>query len=197
MDPFGNVPVFASLVRKFDDKRRLLIVARESVIALLILVFFLFFGPILMKLLQIEPAALALCGGVLLFLIALGMIFPRLDITTDTNGSHDANGCEENDKQPEPFIVPLATPMLAGPSSMASIMIFSSKDPGHWPRWCLALLIAWGVTTGILLLSTRLCKVLGQRFLLATEKLMGMVLTVIALQMLLNGIRGFIESWPH
>jgi multiple antibiotic resistance protein len=185
MDPIGNVPVFLGILKDVDEKRQRWIVARESVFALLILLFFLFFGPSLMKLLHIEMPSLYLSGGVLLFIIALSMIFPNL--------MHRGIG-EDKQFEGEPFIVPLATPMLAGPSTMATIMIFTSSQRESLWQWVLALGLAWIFSTVILLLSSRLSRILGPRGLTACERLMGMILTVIAVQMALNGISQFLKK---
>jgi multiple antibiotic resistance protein len=148
----------------------------------MILLFFLFFGHSLMGLLHIELPALYISGGVLLFIIAIGMIFP---------GVMHRNFGEEPSYEGEPFIVPLATPLLAGPSTMATIMIFTSSTQFSLWQWALALGLAWVFATTILLSSNRLSRFLGHRGLLACERLMGMILTVIAVQMFLDGIREF------
>jgi multiple antibiotic resistance protein len=185
MDPIGNVPVFLSVLKDVDERRQSWIVARESVFALLILLFFLFFGPSLMELLHIGLPALYIAGGVLLFIIALGMIFPHIMHRTAT---------EEPHYDGEPFIVPLATPLLAGPSTMATIMIFTAKSESVLWQWVLALGTAWILATTILLLSPWLSRRLGPRGLLACERLMGMVLTVIAVQMFLDGVREILKA---
>jgi multiple antibiotic resistance protein len=182
MDPIGNVPVFLGLLKDVDERRRTWIVARESVFALLILLFFLFFGPTLMKLLNICISALYISSGVLLFIISVGMIFPHIMHRTPS---------EEPQSECEPFIVPLATPLLAGPSTMAPIMIFTSRPNSVLWHWMLALGLAWIFSTVILLLSPRISRFLGPRGLVACERLMGMILTVIAVQMFLDGIRLF------
>jgi multiple antibiotic resistance protein len=182
MDPIGNVPVFLSVLKDVNAPRQSWIVARESVFALLILLFFLFFGPTLMELLHIRLAALHIAGGVLLFIIAIGMIFPHIMHRTAS---------DEPQAEGEPFIVPLATPLLAGPSTMATIMIFTSRPNSVLWQWVLALGLAWILATVILLLSQRLSRRLGPRGLLACERLMGMILTVIAVQMFLDGVRQF------
>jgi multiple antibiotic resistance protein len=140
-----------------------------------------------MNWLHIGVEALHIAGGVLLFIISLGMIFPNWMRGTLT----DDGGFEG-----EPFIVPLATPLLAGPSTMATIMIFTSKQSELLGQWILALGIAWVISTLILLLSHRLSRILGQRGLVACERLMGMILTVIAVQMFLDGVRNFMETKP-
>ena len=182
MDPVGNVPLFLVYLKNVEERRRTAVVVRESCIALVILLFFLLFGPALMHLLRIEPAALHIAGGVLLFLISVGMIFP---------GSVHIGGSDTPPAE-EPFLVPLATPLLAGPSAIATIMIFSSRQPSRLATGLLALVVAWVATTAILMLSPRLSRLLGHRGLIACERLMGMVLTVIAVQMFLDGLRLFL-----
>jgi multiple antibiotic resistance protein len=184
MDPIGNVPVFLGLLKDVEEGRRTWIVGRESVFAFLILLFFLFFGPTLMELLHIRPPSLFISGGVLLFVIALGMIFPNMM----PRGASEESGIEG-----EPFIVPLATPLLAGPSTMATIMILTSSQPKQLGQWILALCMAWVISTVILLLSPKLSQFLGRRGLQACERLMGMVLSVIAVQMFLDGLGSFLK----
>ena len=187
MDPLGNVPVFLSYLKDVDEHRRVRVVARESVIALLILLGFLFLGPALMTLLHIGRESLYISGGVLLFLISVGMIFP--------GPGHFGIPLDER-PEGEPFIVPLATPFLAGPSTMATIMVFSSRQPERLWLWTGALVAAWILTTAILMLSSGLSRLLGRRGLLACERLMGMILTVVAVQMFLDGVRLFLDSKP-
>jgi multiple antibiotic resistance protein len=185
MDPIGNVPLFLVYLKNVEERRRTAVVVRESCIALAILLFFLLFGPMLMDLLRIQPAALHIAGGVLLFLIAVGMIFP--------GAVH--LGASDAPLEEEPFLVPLATPLLAGPSAIATIMIFSSKQTSRLGEVfvVLALVVAWIATTAILMLSPRLSRLLGHRGLIACERLMGMTLTVIAVQMFLDGLRLFLS----
>jgi multiple antibiotic resistance protein len=182
MDPIGNVPVFMSYLKDVKEERRTWIVARESIVAFAILLAFLLFGPSLMNLLAIGRESLYISGGVLLFLISVGMIFP--------NHSH-LGGVGDAESEGEPFIVPLAVPMVAGPSTMATIMIFSSRPEEPFRLWLFALFIAWVLTTTILMFAPWLSRLLGQRGLRACERLMGMVLTVVAVQMFLDGIRLF------
>jgi multiple antibiotic resistance protein len=184
MDPIGNVPVFMTYLKDVKEERRLWVVARESAIALGILLGFLVFGPSLMALLAISRESLYISGGVLLFIISLGMIFP--------GATHlSSQGDQEGDA--EPFIVPLAVPFIAGPSTMAMIMIFRS-GPEPFSLWLTALCIAWVLTAVILLLAPGFSRLLGQRGLRACERLMGMVLTVVAVQMLLNGVQPFLHG---
>jgi multiple antibiotic resistance protein len=187
MDPLGNVPVFLSYLKDVEERRRRRVLARESVIALVILLMFLFFGPALMGLLHVGRESLHISGGVLLFLISVGMIFP---------GAGHFGVPVEHQSEGEPFIVPLATPLLAGPSTMATIMIFSSRQPAQPWFWVGALVVAWVLATVVLMLSFRLSRLLGHRGLVACERLMGMVLTVVSVQMFLDGVRLFLSSRP-
>ncbi len=186
MDPIGNTPLFMVYLKDVKDQRRAWVVARESVFALLILLFFLFFGPTLMSLLSIGRASLYISGGVLLFLISVGMIFP----SSGHLGVHNGDQTEG-----EPFIVPLAVPLVAGPSTMATIMIFASQPEPLW-IWVIALVVAWALAATILMLAPGFSRLLGQRGLRACERLMGMVLTVLSVQMFLDGVRDFLAHKP-
>lgn len=176
MDPLGNVPFFLSALRNVDPARRNLVVLRELLIALAILVMFLFTGRYVLDLLRISDPALTTAGGVILFLIALRMIFP----TPERPLQEDIAG--------EPFIVPLAIPYVAGPSALATELLLASKEPERWPTWLAALLLAWLVTSIILFFGSQLGHVLGRRGLIAMERLMGMVLITVAVQMVMSGI---------
>ena len=177
MDPLGNIPVFLALLKNTSPSRQQKIIVRECIIAFGILVIFLFFGQYILRELQLTPPALSIAGGVILFLVALKMIFPP---------EHLAN---EHDKPiAEPFIVPLAIPMVAGPSTMAMVLLFSTQHPENLFTCFLGLLSATIVTTIVLVFSAKLQTVLGERGIIALERLMGMILTVVAVQMLLNGV---------
>lgn len=176
MDPIGNIPFFLSALAKVDPSRQTKVAARELLIAYGVMVVFLFAGKSMMQLLQISESALTIAGGVVLFLIALRMVFP----------SHDKSMQEDFDG--EPFIVPLAIPYVAGPSVLATQLLFMSREPERWPEWWLALTVAWLITAVLVLLAGKLRKYLGQRGLVALERLMGMILVAIAVQMLLSGI---------
>jgi multiple antibiotic resistance protein len=177
MDPFGNVPVFLAALSPVAPERRRLVIARELLIALGVLVVFLFAGPALLDGLGISEPALSIAGGIILFLIALRMIFPP---SPQQVMAEDLDG--------EPFIVPLAIPFVAGPSAMASVMLLVSGDPARRPVWLAALVLAWAATALILLLANRLSRFLGRRGLVAMERLMGMVLTALAVEMFVRGL---------
>jgi multiple antibiotic resistance protein len=181
MDPLGNIPVFNAVLSRFTPQRRAQITARELVIALVILLTFLFAGTAILEFLGLSQPSLSIAGGVLLFIIALRMIFPL------------AAG-EVASERDEPLIVPLAMPMVAGPSTIAILLLLSSTEPERIWEWCTALVIAWSLTTLLLTASPFLLRVLGDRGLRALERLMGMLLVLLATQMLLNGVREFVQS---
>src|SRR5688572_4282927 len=181
MDPLGNIPVFNSVLSRFEPRRRAMITARELVIALVIMLVLLFAGTPILNFLGLTQPSLNIAGGVLLFIIALRMIFPQ-------------RGAERATPTDEPFIVPLAMPMVAGPSTIAMLLLLSSTEPERIWEWCTALVIAWAIATVLLTASPFLLRVLGDRGLRALERLMGMLLVLLATQMLLNGVREFVQS---
>lgn len=182
LDPIGNIPAYLAILSPVDAKRRALIVLRESIIAFLILVLFLFAGKHILNGLNISEPALGISGGIILFLIALKMIFPH----EEQSNRERAIG--------EPFIVPLAIPLVAGPSALTTVTLFGSQEPEHLLEYFIALLIAAASCTIILLFATQLRKFLGQKGLIAMERLMGMVLTTVAVQMFLNGLQTYFRT---
>ena len=182
MDPLGNVPIFHAVLSKCEPGRRMWIIARELVIALVILMLFLFTGNAILAFLGLSQSSLNIAGGILLFIISLRMIFPR------------AVAMEEVDVDEEPFLVPLAIPMVAGPSTIAILLLLSSSQPERLLEWSTALFLAWLGTTVLLVLSPKLMDLLGTRGSRALERLMGMILVILATQMLLNGVRDFVQS---
>ena len=183
MDPLGNIPVFNAVLARFDPRTRSRIVAREPTIALAILLGFLLAGNPVMKFLGLTQPTLSLSGGILLFIIALRMIFPR------PSGGDD-------EEVVDPFIVPLAMPLVAGPSTIAILLLQSSQHPERIWQWCLALLLAWSAATAILACSPWLMRALGDRGVRALERLMGMLLVLLAVQMFSDGIAQFVRSLP-
>ncbi len=175
MDPLGNIPAFLSVLNHVPIAKRRNIILRETFIALIILVLFLFFGQYILEGMNISQPALEIAGGIILFLIAVRMIFPHED--------HE----EKPRKLADPFIVPLAVPLVAGPSTMTIVMLLAKQAPYDMTRWFIALLIAWSISTIVLVFADYLRKVLGERGLLAIERLMGMILTTMAVQMFLSG----------
>lgn len=181
MDPLGNVPLFLSTLRGVDHGRRNAIVRRDLLIALAILLAFLFIGPTLLANLHVSRAALTASGGIVLLLIAIRMIFPT-----------EARSMRE-EVVPEPFIFPLAVPYVAGPSVMATEMLLMSREPARWPEWIAAVVLAWAASAAILHYSGYLQKMLGDRALTAIERLMGMVLVLVAVEMLMQGIAEYLR----
>lgn len=177
MDPLGNIPLFLSILKGTKPERRRIIIIRELLIALVILMVFLFFGQRLLNFLHLDQESVTISGGIVLLIIGLRMIFPSRE------------GVMGKQVGGEPFIVPLAIPLIAGPSALATLILMVNRDPGQMGQWVLALLVAWGTTAVILLFAPFLYKVLRDRGLAALERLMGMLLIMIAVQMLLNGIK--------
>ncbi len=181
MDPLGNMPVFNAILERFNSKQRSIIVAREMLFALVILMTFLFTGTAILDFMGLTESSLSIAGGVLLFIIALRMIFPQ-PVKASTEVVED------------PFIVPLAMPMVAGPSTIAILLLLSSSQPEYIWDWSAALFISWGVTAVILTASPFLMRWLGNRGTRAMGRLMGMLLVILATQMLLNGVAEFVGS---
>jgi multiple antibiotic resistance protein len=182
IDPLGNIPVFLSVLKKVENesrKRKILI--RELAIALIVMLVFLFVGQYFLKWLNLRQEAVQIAGGIVLFLIALRMIFPT------------EKGVMGDLPEGEPFIVPLAVPLLAGPSTLAMLILLARSQPDRIFDWLIAVLGAWGVTSLIILSSTSFHKILGNRGLMAVEKLMGMVLVAISVQMLIDGITTYLK----
>lgn len=183
MDPLGNIPVFHALVGRYPRLRRLRIISREMLIAYAVLMLFLLAGEIILDYLGLEQPALGVAGGIVLFLIALRMVFPDLSKVT---GAEYA--------QEDPFIVPLAVPMIAGPSAVAAVLLLVSREPARMLTWWAAVTVAWGASTAILLTSGLLVDVLGRRTLRAMTRLSGMLLIMMAIQMLLDGITEYLAA---
>lgn len=180
MDPFGNVPLFLTALANTDPERRKRVIVRELLIALVIMLLFLFGGQAFMQVFHIDSPALTVAGGVILMLIALRMVFP----TPERN-------LREKSPEDEPFIVPLAIPYLAGPSLLAMEIVLVSGDPDAIPSYLVALVASWFVTAVVLYFSQGLHRVLGNKTLIAVERLMGMVLVIVATQMALQGTAEF------
>lgn len=176
MDPLGNLPVFMSVLKTIERKRRRVILVRELCFALIILLIFLFSGQAVLDFLNVRQETVSIAGGIILFLIALKMIFPQ-------HGNPLGLAVGE-----EPFLVPLAIPMIAGPSTLAALILLANQNPDRMVDWTIALGAAWIISAIILLFSEVFHRLLGERGLTAMERLMGMILVMIAIQMLLDGI---------
>ncbi|KGQ18633.1 Multiple antibiotic resistance protein marC [Lysobacter dokdonensis DS-58] len=183
LDPLGNIPVFLGLLKPLPPKRRHFVLMRELLIALVVLMLFLWGGKYALELMHLRQESVSIAGGIVLFLIGLRMIFPPAEggLMGDLPGG-------------EPFIVPMAIPLVAGPSGMAAVMLMGSNEPNRLSEWSLALLIAWGATAAILFSATVLYRWLGTRVLIALERLMGMLLVAISVQMFLDGLGTYVTS---
>lgn len=181
LDPFGNAAIFHSVLSKVPEHRRRPVLVRELLIALVILLGFLFAGKHLLGFLGLRPATLSISGGILLFLIALGMVFPTRSILGESSDE-------------EPFIVPLAVPMMAGPSSIALLLLTSSKYPDATGMIALAVTAAWLASSVILLLSPAVLRLMGTKGTRALERLMGLLLILVAVQMFLDGVSTYTAS---
>jgi MarC family membrane protein len=176
MDPIGNIPLFLAALRPVAPARRLWVVGRELLIAYGLLVGFLFAGRPVLSQLGISEPALTIAGGIVLFLIAIRMVFPA------------AHGTLGEPSEGEPFIVPLAIPYVAGPSALATVLLMTSRDPGRHVEWLMAVSAAWLASAAILLLGAKISDVLGDKGVTAIERLMGMLLVAAAVQMFLDGL---------
>jgi multiple antibiotic resistance protein len=179
MDAIGNIPFFISILKDIPARRQLVIIFRELVIALAVMILFNYVGDILLTALQVTQYSILISGGIILFLLSLKMIFP----------THEPPMTTHEDK--EPFIVPLAIPLVAGPATLAAIILYSKQGA---TSSVIAIICAWVATTLILLSSTFLNRILGKRGILATERLMGLILTMVAIQMFLEGISEFTKA---
>jgi multiple antibiotic resistance protein len=182
MDPIGNIPIFHSILKDVPLKVRVKIILRELIVALGILLVFLFLGTQILSFLGLTQPVLSVAGGIILFIIAIRMVFAM-----------KALGVDEDET--DPFIVPLAIPLVAGPSAITVLMVQTTSQSGDTFELLLALLLAWIMTTAILMASPFILKFLGQRGVRALERLMGMLLILISVQMFLDGVGEYLSSY--
>lgn len=182
LNAFGNIPLFLSLLKGIPRKRQKQIVFRELLIALFIIILFNYIGVWLLKFLNVTQEIVQIAGGVILFLLSLKMLFPKEKTKIE----------EELKKITEPFIVPLAIPLVAGPAVLAAVMVYSPQFPNVIMIG--AIFIAWFATLLILVLSAHLSEWIGQRGLIAIERLMGFIMVLIAIQMFLTGFKIFMKT---
>lgn len=182
MNPLGNLPIFLSVLRHIEPKRRRVVLARELIFALIIMLIFLYAGTGLLESLGLRQEAVGIAGGIILFIIALRMIFPQ------------PGGVLGLPAGEEPFLVPLATPLISGPSLLASLILLANQSPDRMLDWTIAAVGAWVVSATVLMFSNVFLRALGQRGLNAIERLMGMILIMIAVQMFLDGIMQYVEQ---
>lgn len=181
-DPFGNIPIFISALHDVPRERRRTIILRECLVAFAVLVAFVFIGDPFLRLLGLSELSLQIGGGVVLMLVALRMVFP----TPDGVFGRAPGG--------EPFIVPLAVPALAGPSALATVLLLVSRDPERLWQWVAAIAVVMAASALVLAFSERIMRFLDERVTLAFERLLGLVLAAIAVELILRGIKTFIAS---
>jgi MarC family membrane protein len=185
-DPLGNIPFFISALKHVRPERRRVVVARECLIAFAALLLFLLAGRPILRVLHLSEDALRVSGGVVLLLIAIRMIFPE----------HGARLGEDDAEAGEPFIVPVAIPLIAGPSAMATVLLMSTPDPMRMLSLAGSLTVTIAITAAVFVSSHRIRKVLGEQAITAMERLMGLVLTAVAVEMLLGGVASYIRRVP-
>lgn len=180
-DPLGNIPFFVSSLKKVRPERRRAVVVRECLIALAALLVFLLAGRPILAVLNLSEESLRVSGGVVLFLIAIRMIFP----------DRGARLAEEDDA--EPFIVPLAIPLIAGPSAMATVLLMATPDPMQMLSLAGSVTVTIAITAVVFVSSTRIERLLGDQAITAVERLMGLVLTAISVEMILRGAADYLH----
>lgn len=181
-DPFGNVPLVNAMLAGVPPARRRLVILRECAIAFAILVLFMLFGHALLELMHLSETSLSIAGGVILFMIAIRMVFAHPE------------GALGPTERGEPFIVPLAVPLIAGPSALATVMLMATREPAKIGMLAVALTVTMALAALVLVLGERLQRWLGDQAMKAIARLMGLILTAIAVEMLLGGIRAFVEG---
>jgi MarC family membrane protein len=183
-DPLGNIPIFVNSLRAVPPKRRARVILREVLIAFGLLLSFMFVGQSFLKAMSLSDVSLQIGGAVVLFLIALRMVFPPPAQDSPT-------------PDVEPLIVPLAIPALAGPSAIATVLLLVSQAPERRLEWVAALTVTMVVCAGVLLMAERLQQVVGERVVSAFERLMGLILVSISVEMLIRGLQSLALRWPH
>jgi MarC family membrane protein len=183
LDPFGSLPIFISIMRDVAPERRTGVALREAAIAFGVLLAFMLSGQGFLNLMHLSERSLEVAGGVILVIIAIRMIFGT--------GDGNAYAAGEGSVVREPFVFPLAVPLLAGPSAMATVLLLASRQPEHMMRWIGALTAAMAVSGAVLILADRIRRLIGDSMVAAIEKLMGLVLTAIAVEMILAGLKRY------
>ena len=183
-DPLGNIPIFVNSLRAVPAKRRPRVIVREVLIAFGLLLAFMFVGQSFLKAMSLSDVSLQIGGAVVLFLIALRMVFPPPPQDSPVPAT-------------EPLIVPLAIPALAGPSAMATVLLLVSQAPERRLEWVAALTVTMVVCAVVLLLAERLQQLVGLRVVSAFERWMGLILVSISVEMLIRGLKSLARTWPN
>jgi MarC family membrane protein len=181
-DPLGNIPIFSSALADVPRERRRRIIVRECLIAFGVLTTFVFIGRPFLKLLGLSEVSLQIGGAVVLMLVAIRMVFPSKE------------GVYGQSPGGEPFIVPLAVPALAGPSALATVLLLVSRDPARAWQWVAAIAVVMSVSAVILAFAEQLLHWLGERVVVAFERLMGLILAAVAVELMLRGVRAFLAA---
>jgi len=177
-DPVGNIPVFANALKHVAPERRARVILREILIAFFLLLTFMFVGEGFLRVMNLSELSLQIGGGVILFLIALRMVFPP-------------PAAEEAEILTEPLIVPLAIPAIAGPSALATVLLLVSQQPERRLEWIAALCVTMVISAVVLVSAERIQRIVGPRLVTAVERLMGLVLVSVAIEMMLRGAKTF------
>ncbi len=183
LDPFGNVPLLLSILKNIDKEKHHFIIIRETFIGLIILLVFLFFGEEFLSIFHLETHSITIAGAIIFFIISLKMIFP--DATTELFSSK---------KGEDPLVVPIAMPMISGPAAIATLLVLSKTNPNETSNLFLSLLLAWFLSSLVLFFSPLLYKVFKTKGLNALERLMGMLLLIMSVQMFVDGIRTLLPT---
>ena len=184
IDPFGAVPVILSILKDVDIARRRLIILREMIFGLAILMLFLFGGELFLNIFHLETEAVRIAGAVIFFVIGIKMIFPGEEGSSALYGSAK-----------EPFMVPIAMPLIAGPSTLATLLVLGKSHTNAMGSLFIALIVAWLISALIMYLSPILYKLLREKGLSALERLMGMLLLMMSVQMFIDGVRGLVHTF--
>ncbi len=181
MDPFGNIPLFISALKKVAPERRKTVLIRELIIALAITLAFLYFGKWFLRMFGIHSFSMSIAGGIILFIISMKLVFNNEEET------------HANPKEEEPFIVPLAIPLVAGPAVLSIVMILSAQQPNKLITLS-AVLVASAINSAVLMLSFPISNLLGKKGLIAIERLTGMILVLMSVDMVMGGISEFMKG---
>lgn len=182
MDSLGNLMCYLQMVKELSPQRRQIVVLREMGFALAAMLAFNFLGEFLFGLLHLSEPTVRLASGIILFLIAIKIIFPS------------PTSLRAQLPEGEPYLTPLAIPLIAGPSLLATIMLYARIEESILVM-VVAIGIAWAASVLILLNANTLQRFLGTNGLVACERLTGMLLILMAVQSFLEGIQQAIQDF--
>lgn len=192
VDPIALAPVFIALTADMTPERRALIARRSTLVAGGIMLTFAIVGRPLLQVLGISLHAFYIAGGILLFLIAIDMLFARPSRTRET-----PEEAEEGRLAADVSVFPLAIPIMSGPGSMATIVLFMSEAGGDAVKIgsvAIALIIALACSYGVMMLSARIMAVLRTTGVAVIGRVMGVILAAFAAQFVINGVTAVLAS---